>query len=208
MEQRHPEAVGRGREWVTIAVLGKPRGTRGELFALPTTSHMERFAPGREFTLWFDGESGRAPLRMRLELAWNHNEKLILKLAGVDSMEEAGQLRGAELCLRAEEREPLPEGEFYYDDLKGLAVVDLATGERLGTVTGFTEGVGPGVLDIETPVEGARGGAEVWQVPFAKEICVEVNLAGGEIRVRLPGGLRELNRTESRSESRPESHSD
>ena len=115
-------------------------------------------------------------------------------------MDEAGQLRGAELCLRAEEREPLPEGEYYYDDLKGLAVVDLATGESLGTVTGFTEGVGPGVLDIETPVEGANGRAEAWQVPFAKEICVEVDLVAGEIRVRLPAGLRELNRPESRSE--------
>ncbi len=204
MEQRDPDADRRGREWVTIAILGKPRGTRGELFALPTTSHMERFAPGREFTLWFDARSGRPPLRMRLELAWNHNEKLILKLAGVDSMDEAGQLRGAELCLRAEEREPLPEGEYYYDDLKGLAVVDMATGERLGTVTGFTEGVGPGVLEIETPVEGAKGGAEAWQVPFAKEICVEVDLAAGEIRVRLPAGLRELNRPHSNAESHSE----
>lgn len=119
-------------------------------------------------------------------------------------MDEAGQLRGAELCLRAEEREPLPEGEYYYDDLKGLAVVDMATGERLGTVTGFTEGVGPGVLEIETPVEGAKGGAEAWQVPFAKEICVEVDLAAGEIRVRLPAGLRELNRPHSNAESHSE----
>ena len=197
MEQGHPEASRRGENWVTIAILGKPRGTRGELFALPTTSHFERFVPGREFTLWFSEASGRASHQVRLELAWNHNEKLILKLSGVDSMDEAEQLRGAELCMRAEEREPLPEGEFYYDDLKGLAVIDLETRENLGTVVGFTEGIGPGVLEVQTPVEGAKGGFETWQVPFAKEICGEVDLESKQIQVRLPAGLRELNRPES-----------
>lgn len=196
MEQRQPAGDQREEEWVTIAVLGKPRGTHGEMFALPTTSHLERFAPGREFTLWFDAGSGRAPLRKRLELARSHNEKLIVKLAGVDSIEEAETLRGAALCLRAEEREPLPEGEYYYDDLKGFAVVDFDTGESLGTVVGFTEGIGPGVLEVETPAAGAKGGVETWQVPFANEICVEVNLETKRIRARLPAGLRELNRIE------------
>ena len=195
--ERQADAIEREQDWITIAILGKPRGTHGEMFALPTTSHFERFVPGREFMLWFDSGSGRAHLRKRLELAWNPNAKLIVKLHGVDSIDEAERLRGAELCLRAEEREPLPEGEFYYDDLKGFAVVDLATGERLGAVVGFTEGIGPGVLEVETPIESARGGIEVWQVPFAKEICVEVNLGSKQIQVRLPAGLRELNSPET-----------
>jgi 16S rRNA processing protein RimM len=186
----------RGDEWVTIAVLGKPRGTRGEMFALPETSHWERFVPGRSFTLWFDGTPGRDPQVVVLEEGWTHNGKLILKLAGVDSIEDAEAVRGAHLCLRDEEREPLPEGEYYYDDLKGFAVVDVATGEQLGTVAGFTEGVGPGVLEVDSPRSGkavAAAGVERWQVPFAKEICVDVDLAARQIRVKLPDGLRDLN---------------
>lgn len=194
VEQRQPGRDRRGEEWVTIAVLGKPRGIRGELFARPETTHFDRFAPGREFTVWFREEQEREPLTRVLEDAWNHNEKLILKLAGVDSIEAAEALRGAELCLRAEDREPLPEGEYYYDELRGFAVMDLATNENLGKVVGFTEGVGPGVLDVESPATGGKG-VEAWQVPFAKEICVEVDLAAQQIRVRLPEGLRELNRS-------------
>lgn len=197
MEQRQPEAAQRGEEWVTIAVLGKPRGIRGEMFAIPQTSHFERFVPGREFMLWFSAGSGKAPVQKRLEVAWNHNEKLILKLEGVDSIEEAEQFRGAELCLRADEREPLPEGEYYYDELIGFAIVDLATGNELGTVVGFTEGIGPGVLDVESPSESAKGGIESWQVPFANEICVDVDLEAKQIRVRLPQGLREINLPEA-----------
>ena len=76
-------------------------------------------------------------------------------------------------------------------------MIDLETRENLGTVVGFTEGIGPGVLEVQTPVEGAKGGFETWQVPFAKEICVEVDLESKQIQVRLPAGLRELNRPES-----------
>lgn len=190
----------RGDEWVTIAVLGKPRGTRGEMFALPETSHWERFQPGRDFTLWFEATPGSDPRVVTLEEAWSHNGKLILKLAGVESIDDAEAVRGAHLCLRAEEREPLPEGEYYYDDLKGFAVVDVATAELLGTVAGFTEGVGPGVLEVDSPRSGtadgkarAAAGVERWQVPFAKEICVDVDLVARQIRVKLPEGLRDLN---------------
>ncbi|MCZ2157287.1 MAG: ribosome maturation factor RimM, partial [Bryobacterales bacterium] len=194
MEKRQPDNDWRDDDWVTIAVLGKPRGVRGELFARPETTHFERFTPGREFTILFHGQNAREPVVTVLEDAWSHNEKLIVKLVGVDSIEAAEGLRGAELCLRAEDREPLPEGEYYYDDLRGLTVLDASTNEELGKVVGFTEGVGPGVLDIESPSPGGRG-SEAWQVPFAKEICIEVNLTDKFVRVQLPGGLRDLNRT-------------
>lgn len=188
----------RGDEWVTVAILSKPRGTRGEIFALAQTNHWERFQQGRRFTIWFPPSSHLAPRLVELEEGWSHNGKLILKFAGVDSIEDAEVLRNAELCIRAEEREPLPEGEYYYDELKGFAVVDLETRDHLGTVVGFTEGIGPGVLDVETELaEGAakKGRArEAWQVPFAKEICVDIDLESREIRVRLPMGLRDLNR--------------
>jgi 16S rRNA processing protein RimM len=170
------------------------------MFALPETSHWERFQPGRDFTLWFEGNLGRDPQAVTLEKAWTHNGKLILKLAGVESIDDVEAVRGAHLCLRAEEREPLPEGEYYYDDLKGFAVVDIATAEQLGTVAGFTEGVGPGVLEVDSPRSGkaagkseSTAGVERWQVPFAKEICVDVDLAARQIRVKLPEGLRDLN---------------
>nr|MCU0229001.1 ribosome maturation factor RimM [Bryobacterales bacterium] len=131
-----------------------------------------------------------------LEEAWSHNGKLILKFIEVDSMDEAERLRGAELCIPEQDRDPLPDGEFYYDDLKGMAVVDLETGARLGTVTGFTEGIGPGVVDVVSRGAECVGNRdpEEWQIPFANDICVDVDMERQQLRVRLPEGLRELNR--------------
>ena len=203
-EQRKSEGLPaevRGPEWVTIALLGKPRGIRGEMFALPYTSHWERLEAGRRFRIWFPDGTGRRSQETEIERSWTHNGKLILKLQGIDSIDAAEQVRQGELCIREDEREPLPEGEFYYDDLKGLAVVDADTGRKLGTVTGFTEGVGPGVVEIESVGEECLGtvarehtaAKEHWQIPFAEEICIEVDLQAGRLVVRLPEGLRELN---------------
>lgn len=185
----------RGPEWVTMAVLGKPRGIKGEMFALPYTSHWERFREGKTFRVWFN-ERQRASREVTLDDAWSHNGKLILKFAEANSIDEAEELRGGELCIQESEREPLPEGEFYYDDLKGMAVVDARTREVLGEVIGFTEGVGPGVVDVRsTGAQCLNGkGTEEWQIPFAKEICTDIDLERRELRVQLPAGLRDLNR--------------
>lgn len=189
-------SIERGTEWVTMAILGKPRGIHGEQFAHPYTNHWERFREGRAFRVWFPREMRRPARDLVLEEAWSHNGKLILKFVDVDSIEDAEELRGGELCVHESERDPLPEGEFYYDDLKGLAVVDIETGETIAVVTGFTEGVGPGVVDVVSKGSQCVGSAdqEHWQIPFAKEICVDVDLVRRELRVRLPAGLRDLNR--------------
>ncbi len=178
-----------------MAVLGKPRGIRGELFALAQTSHWERFRVGRAFRVWFPVERRQPARDVQLEEAWSHNGKLILKFANVDSIDDAEELRGGELCIPESERDPLPEGEFYFDDLKGMPVVDLQSGETLGTVTGFTEGIGPGVVDVVSRGAQCIGSRdpEHWQIPFAKEICVDVDLQQRQLRVRLPEGLRDLN---------------
>lgn len=185
----------RPEDWVTMAVLGKPRGIRGELFGLPYTNHWERFQSGRSFRVWYPPAMQRPSRAVLLEEAWSHNGKLILKFAGVDSVDDAEMLRHGELCIHESDREALPEGEFYYDDLKGLVVVDAESGAEFGVVTGFTEGVGPGVVDVESTgsqcVSGS--GREVWQIPFASDICVEVDLEQRHLRVKLPDGLRELN---------------
>lgn len=185
----------RGPEWVTMAVLGKPRGTRGEMFVLPYTSHWERFRPGMVFHVWFS-EPQRPARQVTLDDVWNHNSKLILHFAEAGSIDEAEELRGGDLCIHESEREPLPEGEFYYDDLKGLAVVDISTGDILGEVVGFTEGVGPGVVDVRSTGAQCVNGksTEDWQIPFAKEICTDIDLERRQLRVQLPAGLRDLNR--------------
>jgi 16S rRNA processing protein RimM len=174
-------------EPVTIAQIIKARGRAGEVLAVPLSSHpAERFAQLRNATLVLESGERRA---VRIESVWEHQARLVLKFAGVDTIEDAEELAGADLCIDRSDRPAAPEGEFYQSDLIGCAVIDRASGRELGHVRGWQEHGGPSLLEVE-PVEGG----EPVLIPFARSICVEIAPEQRQIRVDLPEGLWELNR--------------
>lgn len=164
--------------WVTIAVLGRPRGNRGELTAVSFTSKPERFQILREVFLFGDGTP------FEVESAWQHRGHLILKFRNIDSISEAERWQGSEVRIPGSERLALGPGEFYQSDLVGCEVIEQDTGASLGIVTKWLDSGGSGLLEVE--------GALL--VPFARSICVSIDTAGRKIVVNLPQGLKELNR--------------
>ena len=167
--------------WVTIAVLGKTRGNRGEVTAFPLTSKLERFESLKEVFLFGTGE------RYQVEFTWFHGDALIFKFQGVDSISAAELLSGAEVRVPISQRVPLEEGEFFQDDLIGCDVIDRRTGASIGKVSAWDDGGGTGLL-----VVGEGDGALL--IPFARSICVEIDPAARRIAVELPEGLKDLNR--------------
>lgn len=170
-------------KWVTLALLGKSRGNRGEVLAMPLGSRPERFDDLKAVFLTPD-ESTREPVRYGVEDVWWHERRLVLKFAGVDSINDADALRGWQVCVPSTERAPLEPGEYYLDDLVGCTVVDQATSNTLGTVTAWSEAGGGSMLEVDGE----------WLLPFVKAMCVGVELEARRILVDLPLGLRELNR--------------
>ncbi len=162
-------------------MLARPWGRRGELAAASLSNRPERFEKLREVYL-FDGT--RDGERFEVESVWEHGGRLIFKFRGIDSITEAERLRGAEVRIPESERGDAPEGEYYQSDLIGCEVVDRA-GERLGSVSGFQEYGGPLLLEIER-----EGGPLL--IPFARAICIEIDVANRRILVDLPEGLKEL----------------
>jgi 16S rRNA processing protein RimM len=167
--------------WITIALLGKTRGNRGELTALPMSSRLDRFDSLTEVYLFGSGE------RFEVESTWVHNGTLIFKFRGVDSISGAELLSGAEVRVPIAQRVSLEEGEFFQDDLIGCEVIDRPTGRLLGSVTAWDDGGGSGLL-----VVGSGDGALL--IPFARSICVEIDPVARRIAVELPEGLKDLNR--------------
>ena len=175
-------------EWVAIGVLGKTRGNRGEIFAISLAGRPERFEGLQRVWLF-----GRSPAvadgtSYELESVWLHDGRPVLKFRGIDTISDAEVLTGAEVRLPLSERIPLEEGAFYEADLIGCRVWERGSGEPLGEVTALRESGGPGHLEIKTP-----DGAELL-VPFARSICVKIDIAARRIEVDLPEGLKELNR--------------
>jgi len=165
--------------WIAIAVLGKTRGNRGELTAFPLSGKPERFQTLQEVFLFGSGT------RYEVESAWFHQETLIFKFRGVDTISAAELLNGAEVRIPLEQRTPLEPGEFFQDDLLGCQVIDRRSGQTLGKVTGWQDGGGSGLLVVN---EGLL-------IPFARSICVEIDPADKRIAVELPEGLQDLNRS-------------
>ena len=172
-----------GAGWIAIALLGKTRGNRGEVTALALGNKPERYqALGK---VYLAGGSPGCPERLAVETAWFHSGTLIFKFRGVDSISDAEKLTGAEVRVPLSERVGLEPGEFFLSDLEGCQVVDRRTGETLGSVTGWEDAGGTGLL----VVDGA------WTIPFARSLCVEIDPAARRIAVELPEGLKDLNRT-------------
>jgi 16S rRNA processing protein RimM len=169
-------------QWVTVALLGKTRGNRGELTALALSSKPERYETLGEVYLFGPGVAGSGEKR-EVESVWFHDGTLILKFRGVDSISDAERLTGCEVRVPLAERAPLEEGEFFESDLIGCDVVDRATGESLGRVSAWQDAGGAGLLVVGDLL-----------IPFARAICVEIDPEARRIAVELPVGLKDLNR--------------
>lgn len=167
-------------DWVAIALLGKPRGVKGELLAFSLSDSPGRFENLKRVFLFREEVSAG---EFEVERAWWHGDRLVLKLGGVDSIPEAVALQGCEVRVPLAERAPLEPGAYYQSDLVGCELVDVS-GEALGRVTAWREYGGPGLLEIDGD----------WLVPFTPAICKRVDVEAKRITVELPVGLRELNR--------------
>jgi len=155
---------------VAIAHITRARGNKGEFAAIPLSDNPERVR--RVFV------NGTA---YDVESAWRHADHVIFKLQGIDSIDAAEKLAGADVEIPMEERATLAEGEYFQTDLVGCAVV-MRDGRRVGVVTGWQEYGGPPLLEVDS------NGAEVL-IPFAKSICVEIDVPQRRIVIDPPDGL-------------------
>lgn len=166
-------------EWVVIALLGRPRGNRGELTAISLSSKPERFDSLERVYL-----SGHEEPFV-VEEIWEHKGALVFKLTGIDSITQAEAYQGCEVRLPAAERAELKSGEYYDSELIGCEVIDRVTGTPIGRVTAMHDGAGGGLLVVNEEI----------LVPFATGLCKLIDIEHRRIEVELPAGLLELNRT-------------
>ena len=185
--------------WISVARLLRPQGRRGELLAEPLTDLFEIFSPGRGFRLAAGAEDLSSDASVTLHDAWRptgrNAGRLVLKLAGVDSIDAAEALEGRELLLRQADLPALDEDTFLVRDLIDCALLD---GDRhLGTITDLQFPVGPDgrtrlqdavdLLVLKPVNDGPE--AEPVLIPFVKAWLTSVDLPGKRITMHLPPGL-------------------
>jgi 16S rRNA processing protein RimM len=167
-------------ELVAIARIARPRGIRGEMVAEVLTDFPERF-DGLEAATAVLPNGDRQELK--IENAWFQNDRIVMKFAGIDSIDAAEELRSAEICIPESDAVQLEEGEFFDWQLEGCEAVTVK-GESLGSVKELMRTGGTEVLVIE--------GEREYLIPFAESICIEVDIENKRIVVDPPEGLLEF----------------
>jgi 16S rRNA processing protein RimM len=163
-------------DMVTIGRIVRPQGRKGEVVVEPLSDRPDRFPSLRE--AFVPGEGGAAR-PVRIGHAWPHKGRFVLKLEGVDSIDEAERFRGLDLRIPEEDLSALPEGSYYHHQLRGLRVEDDGGGE-VGRVAEVLETGG------EAAVLVVRGPGGETLIPLADAFVRRVDLAGGRVVVRVP----------------------
>jgi 16S rRNA processing protein RimM len=165
--------------FLAVGKLRRPHGVHGEMIMDILTDFPERLRPG--VMLYLGAE--RQPQRVQKLRAYNKG--LLIAFEGYLTPESLTRFRNQIAWVRADDRPPLPAGEYYHHQWIGLRIVD-EKGKPLGRIMEILETGANDVLVVQPEF-----GAEML-LPVIDQVILDVNLEAGEMRVHvLPGILNE-----------------
>jgi 16S rRNA processing protein RimM len=166
---------------VIVARIVKPHGIRGEVILESLTDVEGRLDDSKKFILLKDGLALR---ELHVESGRFFNGRYALKFREITSLTEAELLRGNALAIPEDQLGALPEGKYFIYQLIGM-MVRLKDGRDVGRVRNVMKTAGVDILEV-----GEKG--EI-MIPFASNICVEINPDLKLITIDPPEGLLQLN---------------
>lgn len=163
-----------------LGYIEKARGLVGEVVAVFDADNPERYTSIDAVFI----EEGNHLVPYLVDKIQPYNDKFILKLEEIDSVEKASSKRGNKLFLPLTALPSLKEDEYYLHDLPGFLVVDKNKGS-LGEINGVIEANQNVLLSM------IYEGKEVL-IPLQDDIVEKVNKSNKEIHTVLPDGLLEI----------------
>jgi 16S rRNA processing protein RimM len=159
-----------GDERIVLGVITRPHGLRGEV-------RVHRYNPDSTLLREVERVIVRQNGSEREFAVRGHKESRggdVLRLAGVERVEDAEALRGAEVCVLRSRLPELAPDEYYHVDLIGLRVIEA--GVDIGDVIGVARHPSVDALRVRT----ARG---VIEIPILDPYVVEIAVERGTIEV-------------------------
>ena len=160
-------------ETLSVGVLGRTHGVRGDLYFRPHNQSSRAFDDLAEVLLVRGGDRRRYEVTMMRPVA----DGYLVHLAGVDDREAAAALTLAEVRVARDALPPVEPGEFFVEDVVGCAV-EGEDGRVLGVVRGTFWN---GVHDIAS-VEDAEGRERL--IPLLPDFVLNVDVVARRMQVR------------------------
>ncbi|NLZ45622.1 MAG: 16S rRNA processing protein RimM [Clostridiales bacterium] len=165
------------KEYLEIGKIVSVFGLNGEVKVHPWCDSPDFLT---EFdTLYWKSGDGIEILSARVQ-----KNLVVMKIKDCDTVEDAQKLRNRVLYMNRSEVE-LDEGCYFIQDLVGLTVKDLDTGEVYGKITDVSETGANDIYHIETE----KG--KLIYVPAIPEVVIETNLEDGIMIIKPLEGLFE-----------------
>lgn len=168
---------------IALGIIRKAHGVRGEASVEPWTDSADRFAELDDVTLVSPDEKNTR--EVKIETAREHQGRALVKFSGIDTPEDVQTLQGWTIEIPEEDARELEDDEYFLHDLVGLTLFD-ANGNARGVVKDVIEGGGGLLLQV------TRADGKEFELPFAAELCTEIDLNAKRIVVQLPEGLEDL----------------
>lgn len=159
--------------WIELGVVARPHGVTGEIrvhLFNPESTLLRKL--GEVFLI---GEEDEEPALVDVVSTRQGPKALLMRLAGVESLEDADALRGYKLCVSREALPELGEGEYYHADLIGLEAFEGE--ESIGKVVEVVDYPSAECLKIERP-----GG--FLEVPMLPRWLDRVDIEGGKVHLK------------------------
>ncbi|QIK69967.1 16S rRNA processing protein RimM [Erysipelothrix sp. HDW6C] len=164
-------------EKISIGIIQKPHGVRGEVKVFPKTDFVEeRFKKGQEIDLLLNGKT----THYVIDTVRKHQGSVLVKFVGLDNLNDVEFFHKGELFIPRDEMHDLPDNEYYFVDLVGCDV--YVEGATIGSVSEM----------IETPahpVMRVKGTERDILIPFVERFILDVNIVDKRIDVDWMEGL-------------------
>lgn len=151
---------------------------RGEVKVYPTTDDANRFKKLKEVIL----DTGREKSTREIQGVKFFKQMVILKLKGIDTLEEAAKYRQAGLYVTRDNAVKLNRDEYFIADLIGLEVCDVS-GDSLGRLEDVMT---TGANDVYVIRMG--DGRELL-LPAIKQCILDVDMEQRRMKVHVLEGL-------------------
>jgi len=170
-------------EYLLVGRIVKPHGIKGELKVYPFSQQPATFAVYEQVVI--GDPEGVALRHCRIARQRPSGKLVILQCAEVGTREAAEALSGCTIWARRADLLELPEDEYYWHELEGMAV-RTEEGRELGTVESLFS---TGAHDIMV----VKGHGREYLIPVTGAIILEQDVEARCMLIRPTPGLLEIN---------------
>ena len=168
------------QKYFEIGQIVTTNGIKGFVKVNPFTDNIKRYDDLKSIYIEYKSEL----LEFKIEEVRYYKNQVILKLEGIDSIEEANKYRNCYLKIKREDAVILPENTYFIADLIGIQVFDESN-NFLGNIVDIFSTGSNDVYVVKNEI-----GKEIL-LPAISEVIKQIDIKNSKMVVNLIEGLND-----------------